>query len=81
MTADLCWRLRRKGGHFSIESPKGSYAWGYTPFSHLLAVGFYVEFDQCMYGLVPPHLAKDNPDDLRIKRNYMILTYDLSSDP
>ena len=81
VTADLCWRLRRKGGHFSIESPKGSYAWGYTPFSHLLAVGFYVEFDQCMYGLVPPHLAKDNPDDLRIKRNYMILTYDLSSDP
>ena len=28
VTADLCWRFHRKGGHFSIENPKVSYAWG-----------------------------------------------------
>ena len=74
VTAELCWRLHRKGGHFSIENPKGSYAWGYAPLSHLLAVGFYVDFDQCMYGLVPPHLVKDNPTNLRIKKPTRILT-------
>ena len=74
MTADLCWRLHRKGGHFSIENPKGSYAWGYTPLSHLLAVGFYVDSDQRMYGLVPPRFAKDNLTNLRIKKPTRLLT-------
>jgi len=52
----LCRLLIAHGGHFSLENPKGSYAWIMPEMLKLihLSNAFFVEFDQCEYGLTLP---------------------------
>eukprot|EP00972_Heterocapsa_arctica_P039836 5869593-Heterocapsa_arctica.AAC.1 len=55
--ARLCWLQHRSGGHFSIENPRTSHVWRYPAIEALLVVACDVDFDQCMYGLTPPHIS------------------------
>ena len=50
--ARLCSLLIGTGAYFSIENLASSRLWWLVCISNL--DGFYVDFSQCMYGLVPP---------------------------
>ena len=67
--AELCLCQHLVGGFFTIENPQSSYVWLYKPFQSLLEHAFEVVFDQCMYGLQPPHCS-----DLYIKKPTKLLT-------
>ena len=58
ITARLCLILHKAGCYFSIENPRFSYVWNFPPILKLLDVAFDVDFDQCMYGLRPPHIPQ-----------------------
>ena len=64
----LCWLQRRSGGKFSIENPKSSWLWHHPRIADLLFVSSDVDFDQCMFGLRPPHAASSDSEDVRIKK-------------
>ena len=57
--SELCWLLHSRGSFFSLENPRSSYAWDYAPIAALLEIGHDVDFDQCMYDLLPPHMTKE----------------------
>ena len=40
-----------------IENPRFAFSWLYLPIWDLVDISFHVDFDQCMFGLVPPHVG------------------------
>ena len=72
--SDLCWRLERANAYFSVENPKGSYLWGYDPMKYIFKIACYVDIDQCMYNLVPPHVSAADKTAPKIKKPTRLLT-------
>ena len=71
--ACLCMHLHLHGAYFSVENPKGSLLWYHPDMLDLLKVGFYVDFDQCMYNLRIPHVV-DQHQALLVKKPTRLLT-------
>ena len=68
VVCELCWLLYKSKGFFSIENPLSSFLWKYGPVDLLNEIAFDVDFDQCQFGLAPPHAAETNQRDLFIKK-------------
>ena len=55
--ARLCRALHDSGCYFSIENPRSSWLWKFSPIARLSNISLDVQFDQCEYQLTPPHLS------------------------
>ena len=53
----LCRALHNVGCYFSIQNPRFAPSWLYLPSRDLVDISFDVDFDQCMFGLAPPHVG------------------------
>ena len=45
------------GCYFSIENLRFAFSWLYSPNHDLCDINVDVDFDQCMFGLAPPHVC------------------------
>ena len=71
----LCNALQEVGAFYSLENPRSSYLWRYSPISKLLDHAVDVDFDQCAYGLAPPGvICKKSDSCSRIKKPTRVRT-------
>ena len=64
--AHLCRLQAAVGNYYSIENPRSSYVWDYKGVTRLkFDGGLDVDFDQCMFGLTPPHLDPSSGQRIR----------------
>ena len=61
----LCRDQHKCGNYFSVENPRGSYLWDFESIAALGRISYEVDFDQCMYGLLPPHLTDESKTYIR----------------
>jgi hypothetical protein len=68
----FCRLVAKTGGFFSIENPLTSFLWGLAEYEELMKGFSTVDFDQCMFGLAPPHVSSDA--NIRMKKATRIVT-------